>query len=88
MWNNATYTPVGMTTTLIGQEIGCIVAVTLSATYLSLYVSTCLYISALMLNVGEYVKKFDELVPQLPKSRKNMETRMIDMLRLHWNTIS
>lgn len=88
MWHNVTYTPIGMTTTLIGQEIGCIVAVTLSATYLSLYVTICLYVSALMTDVGNSVEKFDELVPLLPKSKKNMEIRMIDMLELHWKTIS
>lgn len=77
-----------MTTTLIGQEIGCIVAVTLSATYLSLYVSICLYISALLTNVGIYVKKFDELVSRLAKSQQNMEMKIIDMLQLHWRTIS
>lgn len=83
MWHNVTYTPTGMTTTLIGQEMGCVCAILLSSTYLSLYVSSCLYISAFYEDVGSRVEKLDELVSELPNTRKRMRIQFVEMLELH-----
>lgn len=87
MWHNVTYTPAGMTTTLVGQELGCICAILLSSTYLSLYVSSCLYISAFLEDVGNTVEKIDEMVPKLPKTQKKMKIRFVEMLDLHSKAI-
>lgn len=87
MWHNITYTPAGMTTTLIGQELGCVCAILLSSTYLSLYVSTCVYISAFLEDVAKTAKKFDELVAGLPRTRNKMEMKYVDMLELHVKAI-
>lgn len=83
MWHNVTYTPTGMTTTLIGQELGCICAILLSSTYLSLYVSSCLYISAFLMDVAKRVEKIDQLVPGLPRTQSKMKTKFIEMIELH-----
>lgn len=87
MWHNVTYTQTGMTATLIGQEMGCVCAVLLSSTYLSLYVSSCLYISAFFEDVSKMIKKLDQLVPQLPRAHKKMEMKFIEMLDLHTRAI-
>lgn len=87
MWHNVTYTPTGMTATLIGQELGCICAILLSSTYLSLYVSSCLYISAFLMDVAKTIKKLDQLVPGLPRTEQKMELKFIEILRLHVKAI-
>lgn len=87
MWHNITYTPIGMTTTLIGQEFGCVCAILLSSTYLSLYVSTCLYISACLNDIARAIEKFDQFVPHLPRSEKKMKTEFVNILQLHEKTV-
>lgn len=87
MWHNITYTPIGMTSTLIGQEFGCVCAILLSSTYLSLYVSSCLYISACLNDVAKTIEKCDQLVTHLPKAQEKMKRQFIDTLQLHEKTV-
>lgn len=90
MYNNITYTPIGMTTTLIGQEMGCVCAILLSSTYLSIYVSTCLYISAFLTDVGKTFAEFDHLIEKkVGKYEINhtMKTGFVDMIQLYTKAI-
>lgn len=85
--NNATYTLIGMTATLAGQEMGCICAILLSSTYLSLYVSSCVYISAFLKNVAKIFGKMDRRVEERTQFSHEMEIEYIDMLQLHTRAI-
>lgn len=87
MWHNMTYTPIGMTITLIGQECGCVCAIFFSSTYLSLYVSTCLYISAFLKDIANSVEKLSLLAANLPKTGQKLELQFIGMIQLHEKTI-
>lgn len=76
-----------MTTTLIGQEMGCVCAILLSSTYLSLYVSSCVYISAFLVNVAKGFEKLDQIVDAKLNFIREMEIGYIDILQLHTRTI-
>lgn len=87
MFHNVTYTPIGMTTTLIGQEMGCVCAILLSSTYLSLYVSSCLYISAFQEDVATTIEKIDQMTPSLPKTLRKMQMQSIENIELQVKSI-
>lgn len=87
MWHNVTYTPAGMAVTLIGEDLGCVCAVFFASTYLSLYASLCIYISAFLKDASMMIAKIDQLVPQLPRSQTKMKLTFINMFELHRRAI-
>lgn len=49
--------------------------------------SSCLYISAILEDVGSRVEKLDDLVSELPNTRKRMKIQFVEMLHLHITAI-
>lgn len=76
-----------MAVTIAGSEMAVFFAICQSSIYLSLFASSCMYVSALLKNVTEIFGKIDRIVKETVDDELGVRLHYVDLLQLHSKTL-